>query len=55
LDQKFFGFGEGFFRVGGEIELKGVGIPIQRLVAHEQAAHTKTLPRKSATRHPTQS
>jgi hypothetical protein len=33
LDQNFFGFGEGFFRVVGEIELKGVGIPIQRLVA----------------------
>ena len=33
LDQKFFGFGEGLFRVGGEIELEGVGVPIQRLVA----------------------
>jgi hypothetical protein len=31
--------------------VEGVGVPIQRLVTHEQAAHTKTLPRKSATRH----
>jgi hypothetical protein len=33
LDQKFFGFGEGLLRVGGKIEVEGVGIPIQRLVA----------------------
>jgi hypothetical protein len=33
LDQKFFGFGEGLLRVGGEIEVEGVGVPIQRLVA----------------------
>ena len=32
LDQNFFGFGEGLLRVGSEIEVESVGIPIQRLV-----------------------